>query len=420
MVEKNGHPLPRTRPRSTPSRGPLAARADTLTMGDRTAGPSPLPTETTAMDERARQDFFRDSVLLAPLTKGGNLPFRRLVMEFGARLTCGEMAVARFVLKGKRQELALLRRAPEEAAFGAQLAGRIPDEMARAARMAVERGAAFVDVNLGCPIDAFCRKGMGAALLRKPRKVGEIVAAMREAIDVPLTVKIRLGYDDAKPRFHEVAERAQDAGADAITLHGRSRAQRYSRAADWDAVAELVEALSIPVIGNGDLMTWRDVEHRREQSGCAGVMLGRGALIKPWIFREIAERRDFLLSPARRLDVARRYRSLALAHFGDDERGRTRTHQFLHWHLDFFNRYRPVPSEDVDPEAHPLIQTRYPSHDPVDELDAWLHSTDPDDREALTAMLMAELDDDPEAARAWNDRRASSILDGTEGASISP
>lgn len=373
------------------------------------------------MDAATRQAFFHDAVLLAPLTKGGNLPFRRLAVEFGATTTCGEMAVARFVVKRTRSEMALLRRAPEEDRFGAQLAGRHPDEMAKAALLAVERGAAFVDVNLGCPIDTFCRKGMGAALMRKPTKVGAIVAAMRAAIDVPLTVKIRLGYDEDKPRYHEVAKAAEEAGADAITLHGRSRAQRYARAASWEAVAELVQALSIPVIGNGDLLTWRDVEHHRAQSGCAGVMLGRGALIKPWVFAEIAQRRDFLLTGAQRLDVLRRYRALALEHFGDDERGRTRVHQFLHWHLDFFNRYRPVASAEVDPLVHPLIQTRDEEHhEALDELDGWLHSTAEEDRDRLTGFLMAEIESDPEAAAGWSERSAWSILDASEGASINP
>ena len=372
------------------------------------------------MDADERQKLFHDSVLLAPLTKGGNLPFRRLTVELGARITCGEMAVARFVLKGKRGEMALLRRANDEIVFGAQLAGRIPQEMADAAKVAVERGADFVDVNLGCPIDTFCRKGLGAALMRKPGKVGQIVEAMRAAIDVPLTVKMRLGYDEDKPKYRDVAQACQDAGADAITLHGRSRAQRYSRAADWDAVADLVRRLSIPVIGNGDLLTWREVEHHRAHTGCAGVMLARGALIKPWLFREIAERRDFHLSPADRLDVARRYRALALEHFGDDERGRDRVAEFLWWHLDFLNRYRPIDSETIDPEAHPLLQTRDAAVETDEEIERLSYSTEPDDRRKLTGLLMAEIDADPEATALWSARTASSILDRSEGVSVSP
>lgn len=372
------------------------------------------------MDAKTRQDLFRDTVVLAPLTKGGNLPFRRLTVELGARVTTGEMAVARFVVKRRRGEMALLRRADDEPIFGAQLAGRIPEEMADAAKIAVEKGADFVDVNLGCPIDYFCRKGIGAALMRKPGKVEKIVAAMRAAIDVPLTVKMRLGYDDTKPKFRDVAAACVEGGADAITLHGRSRAQRYSRAADWGAVAELVDTLPIPVIGNGDVLTWRDAVRHRRETGCAGVMLARGALIKPWLFREIAEEKDYLLDAATRMDLLRRYRALALAHFGDDERGRTRVAEFLHWHLDFFNRYRPTPSDAVDPEAHPLIQTRESVFESDDETERLLHSSAEDDRRVLTDRLMAELDEDPEAAAVWSSTSASSILDRSEGVSVSP
>ena len=372
------------------------------------------------MNAQQRQDLFRDTVVLAPLTKGGNLPFRRLTVECGARMTTGEMAVARFVVKRRRGEMALLRRADDEPVFGAQLAGRIPDEMAEAAKIAVEKGADFVDLNLGCPIDYFCRKGLGAALMRKPGKVAQVVSAMREAVDVPLTVKMRLGYDDQKPKFREVAAACVDSGADAITLHGRSRAQRYSRAADWDAVAELVQSLPIPVIGTGDILTWRDAKKHREHTGCAGVMLARGALIKPWLFREIAEERDIVLDFHQRANLLRRYRALALAHFGDDERGRLRVSEFLHWHLDFFNRYRPVRSEDVDPDAHPLIQTRDARFESDDEFERLMYSGNPDDRQELTTRLMAELDQEPEAAAAWSSTTASAILDGSEGASVSP
>ena len=141
------------------------------------------------MDSTARQQLFRDAVLLAPLTKGGNLPFRRLCVELGAKVTVSEMAVARDVVRGRRGEMALLRRAPEEACFGVQLADRHPEQLAAATRIALEHGADFVDLNLGCPIDLFCRRGLGAALMRKPGKVGTLVAAMREAVDVPVTMQ---------------------------------------------------------------------------------------------------------------------------------------------------------------------------------------------------------------------------------------
>jgi tRNA-dihydrouridine synthase 3 len=342
------------------------------------------------MDERARQELFRGKVILAPMTKGGNLPFRQLAVELGAEVTMGEMAMADKVVRRARGELALLRRAPQEGCFGAQLAGRRPEELAQAAHIAQERGASFVDLNLGCPIDLFCRRGIGAALLERPAKVGTLVAAIRRAVDIPVTVKLRTGYDEERPRYLEVARAAQEAGADAVTLHGRSRTQRYRRAADWNLVGELTAALSIPVIGNGDLLTWREVEQRWRSTGCASVMIARGALIKPWIFREIRERRDLLLSPAERADLLRRWVALALLHFGADEHGRTRVRDFLCFHLDFFNRYRPVESEAVTPDDHPLIQTRADSRPPADGWHALLYRTDPEAIAELADRLMGE------------------------------
>jgi tRNA-dihydrouridine synthase 3 len=370
------------------------------------------------MDFPSRQEIFRDAVLLAPLTKGGNLPFRRLCVELGAKVTVSEMAVARDVVRGRRGEMALLRRAPDEPCFGVQLADRHPEQLAAATRIACEHGADFVDLNLGCPIDLFCRRGLGAALMRKPGKVGSLVAAMRGAVDVPVTIKMRLGYDESKPRFLEVASAAVENGVDAITLHGRNRSQRYRRAADWDSVTKLVEAVEIPVIGNGDILTWRDAEYFKTRSGCAAVMLARGALIKPWLFREISEQRDFLLSPTDRLDLLRRYRSIALEHFRDDERGRRNVRLFLHWHLDFLGRYRPVPSEEHDPENHPLIQTREDSAQFPDTPEGWLDSGDKDKHERLADWLMNELDSDPGSREQWDSTPASAILERSTGASI--
>lgn len=332
---------------------------------------------------------FRDQIFLAPLTKGGNLPFRRLCVEFGARATMGEMALAHKLLKGSRSELALLRRAPDEEFFGAQIAGRKPEQLAAAAQLAQEHGADFVDLNLGCPIDLLCRRGLGAALMEKPARVGRLVEAMVEAVDIPITVKIRLGWQEDKPRYLEVGRAAAAAGAAAVTLHGRSRKQRYRRAANWDAVRELTEELEIPVIGNGDLMTWRDVAQRREQSGCASVMLARGALIKPWIFAEIRDGRDYLLQADARAHIARRYVELAREHFGRDERGERRVREFLAFHLDFYTRYRPQASEEMSGDDHPLIQTRQGEPPETEGWKRWLYESDPENITALVEHLLA-------------------------------
>ena len=303
---------------------------------------------------------FRGTVLLAPLTKGGNLPFRRLCRDFGARITMSEMAYARQVVRGSRSELALLRKHPDEELFGVQLAARQPQEAVQAARIAIDRGASFIDINAGCPIHDVVRRGMGATLLQRPRKLGKLVEALAQELEVPVTVKIRSGWNERERNALEVAHIAEEAGAAALTVHGRTREQRYTRAADWDIVALVAAAVTIPVIGNGDLLTWFEVADRWQAAGCAGVMLARGVLIKPWLFREVAEQREWLPTAEERVAVYFRFASYLKEHFRDDEQGRERAMRFLPWHLGFFCRYRPLPAETFRAASreHPLLQSR--------------------------------------------------------------
>jgi tRNA-dihydrouridine synthase 3 len=278
----------------------------------------------------------------------------------------------------------LLRRHPTEAIFGVQLAGKIPEVMAEAAKVAEGSGADFVDVNLGCPIDEVTRRGFGASLLQRPSKVAAIVAAMKAAVTVPVTIKLRLGWSEGEDAYLKIARAATAAGVDAITLHARTRAQRYRRAADWDHVKALVGEVSVPVIGNGDIFSWRDAKRRMEQTGCAAVMAGRWALAKPWMFREFAEERDIEPSPDERLAVVRRYVELCRAHFRDDEKGRARTRRFLVFHQDFFRRYRRGASVDAVNADDP----RGWGDDPANELDAWLCRADLPGVTALSRWLV--------------------------------
>jgi tRNA-dihydrouridine synthase 3 len=347
-------------------------------------------------------ELFRGRLVMAPMSRGTDLPFRRLAVEWGAEVCVGEMAYAHKVVRRETSELALLRRHPDERRFGVQLAGCSPDVMGEAARIAEQTGADFVDVNLGCPIDDATRRGFGAALLRRPARVAAIVTAMRRAVTVPVTVKLRLGWSSEKPTFLAVARAAEEAGAAAVTLHARSRAQRYRRPADWSAVRELVETLSVPVLGNGDVLGWRDALGRMEETGCAGVMVGRWALAKPWIFREFTQRRDIEPDGDGRLSVVRRYVELCREHFGDDERGRRRVRLFLGLHQDFFCRYRrgaglsAVNSDDPRDWGCP----------PADEMEAWLCRADLSAVDALCDWLVdgaapaPPLPADPRAPRA--------------------
>ena len=342
------------------------------------------------MDEAARRQLFRDQVILAPMTKGSNLPFRRLCVELGARFSVGEMAYAHWVVKGTPQELALLRRHPDEPVFGAQLCGRNPAVLVRAAEVAQARGADFVDLNLGCPIDSVIRRGEGAALLERPKRVGEIVAALRGVLQVGLSVKLRTGWSEDKPTAVEMARVAEAEGADAVVLHARSRTQRYRRPADWDHVARVASAVSIPVIGNGDLLYPSEVAERRRQTGCASVMLARGALIKPWFFREVAEGRELAPSGEERMGLLRRYVELAREHFGGDARGLERVRFFLDWHLDFFTRW--APPRPGAPRFR--LQERHPGFEPADEAEAILARDDRAARDYLVRLLV----DGPEAS----------------------
>jgi tRNA-dihydrouridine synthase 3 len=335
------------------------------------------------------EEIFRGRLVMAPMSRGTDLPFRRLVTEWGAEVCCGEMAYAHKVVRRERSEMALLRRHAEEKIFGVQLAGKRPEVMADAARIAVDQGADFVDVNLGCPIDDATRRGFGAALLRRPGKVAAVVAALKQAVDVPITIKLRLGWSSEKPTYLKIARAAEEAGVDAVALHGRSRAQRYRRPADWSCIKELTRTVSVPVIGNGDIFGWRDARDRLEEAGCAAVMAGRWALAKPWLFREWAEQRDIDPEPEERLAVLRRYVELCRELLRDDEKGRRRTRRFLVFHQDFFRRYRrgarPAGVNSDDPRDW--------GEPPRDALETWLCRGDLNAVEALCDWLV---DDGPQ------------------------
>jgi len=351
---------------------------------------------------------FRNRAFLAPLTKGGNLPFRRLCLEHGCVVTMGEMAYAYQVVKKSRSELALLRKHKDEGCFGAQIAAMRIDDAVRAGAEAVERGASWVDLNCGCPIHDIVKRRMGATLLRKPRKLARLVEGMVEGISVPVTVKIRLGWSEDEQNASEVARVCEEAGAKAVFVHGRTKDQRYSRAADWDAIGQIASERSIPVIGNGDLLTWYEARDRWQQSGVASVMIGRGALIKPWIFREIAEQKAWEPTAKERLGVYLDFAQKLKEHFRDDDKGHERAMRFLPWHMDFFCRYRPFSDEKwvLASREHPLMQTRMPTEpglsvleqllrDPRKEVHAKIaellwRSADVDEAEASALSLAAE------------------------------
>jgi tRNA-dihydrouridine synthase 3 len=307
------------------------------------------------------------AVVMAPMTKGSNLPYRRLCVELGARITVSEMTLARRLKQKRGGEFALIRRFPAEPCFGVQLATNKPDEAAWAAALVEARGADFVDMNFGCPIDYFTRKGLGAALGQHPARIRRLVEAMKCAVTtIPVTAKIRLGWNERSLNFLDQARAAIDGGADALFVHGRTRNARYRSAADWDAIGAIAAAVPVPVIGNGDLLFAHEIDAARQRSGVAAVMVARAALVKPWIFQEATEG-DWDISAAERVTIYRRYAELAREHWGDDEHGLTRVRTFIRWHLDFWCRYVPRHADG----SYPSMQRReavMPARSPLEAL----------------------------------------------------
>lgn len=303
---------------------------------------------------------WNNSVILAPMSKGSNLPFRRLCCDFGVDVTVSEMIFASALSKGNRKDLALLRRAPQEQCFGVQVLTNNPEDLKNSIPIIEEAGADFIDLNCGCPIDEAVNKGMGAQLLDRLKKFEQLLAVLKENTHIPYTVKLRAGYKEGHVNIETTSKLAEEYGASAITVHGRTREQRYTGAADWNIVKRAVENVHIPVIGNGDILTWYEAEDKKAQSGAQAIMIGRGALIKPWIFQELREKRDLNLTPQERIAIYLRLTIYMLEHFGNDTHGQRTVSNFLLWHFDLFNRYRYLPEAQYHQDSlqHPLIQTR--------------------------------------------------------------
>lgn len=228
------------------------------------------------------------NVVLAPLAGITNLPFRILCRRAGAALAFTEMVSVNGLVREGANTLALLKSQPEDRPLGIQLFGDTHQSLAEAARM-VEGHGDLLDINMGCPVRKVVGTGAGSALLRDPHKIAEIVRAVRAATSLPLTVKIRSGWHCGDNSYLEIARIAEAEGCDAITLHPRSRSQMFSGHADWSQLARMKEVVGIPVLGSGDLFCAEDCLNMLRETGCDGVMIARGALGAPWIFRQVAE-----------------------------------------------------------------------------------------------------------------------------------
>ena len=264
-----------------------------------------------------------NQVVLAPMAGVTDLPFRLLAKEMGCGLVYSEMVSDKGLIYDNVHTKKLLAIDERERPVALQIFGSEPDCMGQAATIVANAGADIIDINMGCPTHKIVKNGEGSALMRKPDAAYRIIAAVVAAAgDVPVTVKFRKGWDDKSVNAVEIAKLAEQAGAAAVSVHGRTREQFYSGQADWQIIREVKQAVRIPVIGNGDVRTPHDAKRLLTDTGCDGIMVGRGAQGNPWIFRQITHylaTGEMLLPPGldERIDMLLRHLDMLVEHKGE-------------------------------------------------------------------------------------------------------
>ncbi len=307
--------------------------------------------------------------ILAPLAGVTNLPFRLIARQNGCGLVCSEMVSANGLVRGSSKTRGLLLSAVEEKPLSVQLFGADPGIVADAAAMVEASGVDILDINFGCAVKKILKGGAGAALMRNPRLAEDLLKSVRAAVSIPMTVKMRSGWDPSGEEALRLAAIAEDCGANAVILHPRTAAQRFSGKADWSLIAVMKRRVSIPVIGNGDILQAEDAIRMIAETGCDAVMVGRAAMGNPWIFSQIQSllegRQVFPVSLPRRAEAMKRYLAASVAQFGELQACRMMRSR-LGWFV------KGLPDSSRFRESITRIRTQQEAQERIDAYMAWL------------------------------------------------